>query len=523
MSAGVTARTRRFPASAAILVAAAVLAASACMSPGGDVTVVRSDTADGATSTSTEGNDTGSGETGPDETGPGTTGTPGTDDGPSLDPDAEYEFIPGIVDFGDVEPSHPQYDAFLTTAIADIEQFWAEAYPAVYDAPWEPLEGGVFAASPRRTDPIPRCGETESDYDDIADNAFYCTESDFIAYDDFGLLPSLVDSLGREAVAVVLAHEFGHAVQWRTDSFRQPTILLEQQADCFAGAWTAHVADGDSELIAFDDAGVRGGLLAMLSVADPIDGAGLADPQAHGSGFDRVGAFQDGFIGGVERCSTFFTENRFDQLIELAFDPFDSAGNLPLIDSTGEGSDIVTLLPASLEEYWTALTVANGVPFEPPTFSEFRGAGPYPTCSTVPDGDWAGRVVYCPDDNTIHWDIDAAFDILIEPFSGDMSVGYLFSTAYGDAIQTALRTARSGERRALMNDCLTGTWTAAIVPVDSEPIFLSAGDLDEAVMTAIRVADERSSDDVLGSAFEKVDAFRAGVLGGLASCQSQFP
>ena len=33
------------------------------------------------------------------------------------------------------------------------------------------------------------------------------------AYDDDSLLPSLVNDLGKEAVAVVLAHEFGHAVQ----------------------------------------------------------------------------------------------------------------------------------------------------------------------------------------------------------------------------------------------------------------------------------------------------------------------
>lgn len=509
MHAGVTARHRRPSPLWAVAVACALVGA-AC-APTGDVSVVRSDRMSDST-TPDDGADP--------ATDPGDTAT--TTAGPVVSPDTEYEVIPGIVDFGDTAPSHPAYDGFLTAALADIEEFWAEAYPDAYGARWEPLSGGVHAASPGRTDPIPGCGETESTYDDVADNAFYCPDGDFIAYDDFSLLPSLVDSLGREAVAVVLAHEFGHAVQQRTDSFGQPTILLEQQADCFAGAWTARVANGESTRIGFDDAGVRGGLLAMLSVADPLDGAGLADPQAHGSGFDRVGAFQDGYTGGAVRCTTFFDENRLESLIELAFDPFDSAGNLPLVDPSGQGSDIVTLLPASLETYWTALTAANGVPFTPPSFAEFSAGGPYPTCSTVPDGDWVSRFEFCPDDNTIHWDVDTALALLDEPISGDMSVGYLYSTAYSDAIQTALATARSGERRALMNDCLTGTWTAAIVPVDSEPIFLSAGDLDEAVMTAIRVADERASDDVVGSAFEKVDAFRTGVLGGLEACQTRF-
>lgn len=493
------------------------LVLGAC-APTGDVTVVRSDRMGGAASSpdgSETSDDSSTTDTGPDSTAPDNTG-------PAVSPDAEYDVIPGIVDFGGVEPSHPDYDGFLTATLADLEDFWAEAFPAAYGAPWEPLAGGVHAATPRRSEPIPGCGEAESTYDDVADNAFYCADGDFIAYDDFSLLPSLVDSLGREAVAVVLAHEFGHAVQWRTDSFDQPTILLEQQADCFAGAWTARVATGQSDRIGFDDAGVRGGLLAMLSVADPIDGSGLADPQAHGSGFDRVGAFQDGFNGGPTRCTTFFDENRLDSLIELAFDPFDSAGNLPLFDPSGQGSDIVTLLPASLETYWTALTAANDVPFTPPTFVEFSAAGPYPTCSTVPDDDWVSRVEYCPDDNTIYWDVDTAAALLFEPINGDMSIGYLYSTAYSDAIQSALRTARVGEPRALMNDCLTGTWTAAIVPVDSEPIFLSAGDLDEAVITAIQMADENAGDDVVGSAFEKVDAFRTGVLGGLEGCQDRF-
>jgi hypothetical protein len=54
-------------------------------------------------------------------------------------------------------------------------------------------------------------------------------------------------------------------------------------------------------------------------------------------------------------------------------------------------------------------------------------------------------------------------------------------------------------------------------------LVLSAGDLDEAIITAIDRSDERTDTDEFGSAFEKVDAFRTGVLGGLNVCRSEIP
>ena len=109
---------------------------------------------------------------------------------------------------------------------------------------------------------------------------------------------------------------------------------------------------------------------------------------------------------------------------------------------------------------------------------------------------------------------------------GDMAVGYLYSVAFGDAVQSALHSRRTGEKRALMNDCLTGTWARYISPPipDSrvDKLSLSAGDLDEAIIEAIDTADPLDSTNVHGSAFEKVHAFRVGVLGGLAACNASF-
>ncbi len=441
-----------------------------------------------------------------------------------------FDVIPDVVDFGADKPSQP-YDGFLTAAFGDIQSFWNDAFPEAYGSAFEPLSGGIFAAYPLRTDDIPGCGSTEgSSYDVVASlGAFYCIQGDFMAYDDDSLLPSLVNDLGKEAVAVVLAHEFGHAVQARAGEWEQPGVLKEQQADCFAGAWSAHVASGGSDLITFDDADVRSGLVAMINVRDPIDSAGLTDPDAHGTGFDRVGAFQDGFEGGVLRCKTFFTEDRLNNLIDIPFVPDGSGGNLPLVDNgiidPDQGpQDIVTLIPGSLAFFWTDLAAANNVPFTAPTLESYSSDGPFPSCDGIDESMYARNVVFCPADNVIYWDQDYALELSQDPLTGDMSVGYLFSNAYSEAIQNALRSQTRGEPRALFNDCLTGAWVGHIIPpipeAREDQLQLSAGDLDEAVIIAIARSDPSADTNVNGSAFEKIAAFRTGVLGGLNVCRN---
>ena len=450
-------------------------------------------------------------------------------DAPTVD-EPTFEVIPGVVDFGDNKPSQP-YDGFLTAAFGDIQTFWNDAFPEAYGSAFEPLAGGIFAAYPGRADDIPGCGTAQSSsYDDVASlGAFYCIKGDFMAYDDDSLLPSLVNDLGKEAVAIVLAHEFGHAVQARANEWDQPGVLKEQQADCFAGAWSAHVVSGGSDLITFDDADVRAGLVAMINVRDPIESAGLTDPDAHGTGFDRVGAFQDGFEGGVLRCKTFFTEDRLNNLIDIPFDiSDDNAGNLPLIDDgildpTDGPQDIITLIPGSLNFFWTDLAAANNVPFTAPALQPFSSEGPFPSCDGIEEANFPRNVVYCPADNTIYWDQEFALELSQDPLTGDMSVGYLFSNAYSEAIQDALNSQTQGEPRALFNDCLTGAWVGHIIPPipDSreDQLGLSAGDLDEAVIIAIARSDESTDTNVNGSAFEKISAFRTGVLGGLNVCR----
>jgi predicted metalloprotease len=435
----------------------------------------------------------------------------------------------GIINFG-ANKTPRSYDGYLTAAFSDILAFWEEQFPAVYGSAFTALAGGIFAAYPDRTEPIPGCGTPQTAYSEVEGNAFYCVDGDFMAYDDADLLPQLVDQLGQSAVAVVLAHEFGHAVQFRANEFQQPTILKEQQADCFAGAWAAHVSRGESVVIKFSDNDVRGGLVAMIQVRDPVEFEGTIDESSHGTGFDRVGAFQDGFIGGAARCKTFFTEGRENQLINIQFDSTDvNRGNLPLIDpnpsATDGASDVVTLLPNSLTRFWTEQLAASNLTLTTPTITLFTADSDPPSCDGVDSSEFEGNIVYCAPSNTVFIDQSYAESLITDPLLGDMSVGYLISKGYSEEVQGQLGSTLEGEPRALLDDCLTGAWARDIVPpipdARVDKTALSAGDLDEAIVTAIVRSDDSSETNINGSAFEKIDAFRAGVLGGMQACQDR--
>jgi predicted metalloprotease len=430
----------------------------------------------------------------------------------------------GIIDFGDNKPPQP-YDNFLNAAFADITQFWADNYESLYGAPFEPV-AAIYAHYPERSD-LPESCQGGVGYADVELNAFYTTCGDIIVYDDFQLLPGLVDKLGAAAVGVVAAHEYGHAIQARSGVFDLdlPTVDTEQQADCFAGAWAAHVARGESDTLAFGDSDVKGGVIAMIEVRDPPGIDVVADPSGHGSAFDRVGAFQEGFINGITRCADFI-DNPYPR-VDLVFTAEEevTGGNLPL-------DEIILELPPAFDTMWVPTLEASSVAFTPPTLVPFTIDGGAPDCDGLTIEQLQNDATFCASSNTIAYD-DLFVRDLYSRF-GDFAFSYPLAVAYSDAVQAALGSTLAGEPRELLNDCLVGAWVIDIVPSgDFDPdgfpiannpnqvITLSAGDLDEAVITAVALGDEASDTNVLGTAFEKIDAFRAGVLGGMSACQSR--
>ncbi|MCU1394588.1 MAG: hypothetical protein JWM34_3016, partial [Ilumatobacteraceae bacterium] len=241
-------------------------------------------------------------------------------------------------------------------------------------------------------------------------------------------------------------------------------------------------------------------------------GEDVTQGDAHGSAFDRVGAFENGFKGGAQACKDMETTPL--PLIDLPFtseEDFQSNGNLPY-------EKIVPEVVTDLTRFWTG-SVST---FKAPTVTAYPHAGPFPTCDGVDDTAYPFNAVYCESTNSIGYDQDYA-KTLYDKF-GDFSVGYIISNAWSDAVQSQLGSNLTGQKRTLTDVCLTGAWTHDTIPpssgtLDPNRLYISPGDLDEAVETAL-VSDTQTADAMV-SAFDTIDNFRAGVIGGITECNKR--
>jgi predicted metalloprotease len=158
-----------------------------------------------------------------------------------------------------------------------------------------------------------------------ATGPFYCP-SDRKVYLDLGFLRELkqLGVSGDFAVAYVIAHEVGHHVQNVVGTerrFRQLqsrvrsraegnalSVLMELQADCYAGVW-AHHADSQRQLL--EEGDIEEGLNAAAAIGDDriqrMGGRGVnPDAFTHGSSQQRVQWFRTGLqSGSVDTCNTF--------------------------------------------------------------------------------------------------------------------------------------------------------------------------------------------------------------------------
>ncbi len=128
---------------------------------------------------------------------------------------------------------------------------------------------------------------------------------------------------GDFAEAYVIAHEVGHHVQnelginqeVRNLQQQNPqdandlSVLMELQADCFAGVWAHSVAALDAVALSRDD--IREALDAAATVGDDRiqqTTQGRVNPEAwtHGSAEQRVDWFTTGYeTGDANECNTF--------------------------------------------------------------------------------------------------------------------------------------------------------------------------------------------------------------------------
>jgi predicted metalloprotease len=389
-----------------------------------------------------------------------------------------------------------KYDASIDATIADIQHYWSQAMPDAYGQQYEAIPSDrVFAYS--ESNPPPNCddgGQTRAPYDEVAGNAFYCSNGDFVAYDEQGLLPKLRDNFGEFAVGLVFAHELGHAVQARVGYNPSATVYLEQQADCFAGSWAQYVAGSDDENVHLSTDDLDNALAGLLTLSDPsgIDGG---QDGAHGNGFDRVSAFQDGYEGGAPACADYesnppaVTESGYTSYQDQATD-----GNLPL-------DELVPTITQSLDEYWTSQSSKLTAP------TVTAGAA---TTEAADDGDGGvltDSVTYQPSSNAVHYDATTMQDV--HDNIGDFGSGMLVATAWASSVEHQLGAEVGTDDARRGAECLAGAWAADLSSK------LSPGDLDEAV-TVLVAAGKGSTDR--GTAFDRVAAFRAGFKHGPSQC-----
>ena len=433
-------------------------------------------------------------------------------------------------DLGSAKQPRP-YDAAVKAEMNDIVAFWTTEFPKLSSSPYKPLAGKVYPGYPGRTD-IPACGGSATiDYaTELQDNAFYCPSADYVAYDDESLFPAVYGKLGAVSLGVILAHEIGHDVQTQAGvPSNTATIVLEQQADCYAGTWINHLLHENNPKLPFAESDIKNALLALLSFKDPI-GTTPAAPGAHGSGFDRVGAFEDGFTNGVVKCATYI--DQLPPILELPVDQsfFVNNGNAPLDNpdkpvlpdpnSPTASAGIFGLLITDLPRFWQAQLSTQNIAFTPPHVTGYDSSGRLPRCTDAA-GDFANDpAVYCHADNTIY--VNRTLTTALYKQIGDFAVGYAVASAYGDDVQIALGSKLTHAKRALLDDCLAGAYTQSTIPTASSQqnqVTVQAGDLDEAVKAAVTIGDATTTADKLGTGFEKVGAFRLGVLGGSDACK----
>ncbi|MGW5384824.1 metallopeptidase [Nocardia sp. NPDC003963] len=406
-----------------------------------------------------------------------------------------------------------EVDTLALNAVTDVQAYWEEHYGAEFEGEFEPVDKLIsWSARDSRRESVEFC--TESTYRMV--NAAYCRLDNSIGWDRALLLPTMTETFGQMSVVMVIAHEYGHAIQNNANIVDRddPVIVKEQQADCFAGAYMRWVAEGKSDYFTIN---TSDGLNSVLAATVAIRDSDPDDPESvHGSAFERVSAVQIGFTDGAKGCKGI----DMDEIEQRR-------GDLPQSFEGASGEFEIT--EQSLVELSKALSVILPTPKEP----TYRYDGAEITCS---DGVATEPVTYCPASNTIATNIDGlaergtATDDSEVPLpvkvTGDFNGYVVFISRYTLAVQRSRDQDLVGAKTGLRAACLSGVATGKLAESGRAQgdITLAAGDLDEAVSGLL--ADGLAASDVEGktvpSGFSRVDAFRAGVLGGEETCSARY-
>jgi predicted metalloprotease len=402
-------------------------------------------------------------------------------------------------------------DRLAATVVTDVMAYWKVTFPATFGKDWKDLDGGFYSVdtADKGTEPPP-CARSAID---VEGNAFYCPTDDVIAWDRSALLPVLRDKFGEAAVMLVLAHEMGHAVQRRSgltvaeqrrNPEKYPTILVEAQADCYAGTFVRWVLDGKAEHLKVERDKLDKALESLITFRDPI-GTEQSDKGAHGDAFDRVSAFQDGFDKGAKLCSEMSVDNRtFTLRGFLDVNDAQRGGNLPF-------DQLFTAIIPDLNTFFGGVVGGLGKQWAAPNLR--------PTDTNPPPcaGGDQGPIAFCPPG-----DVDVAQKGTLPDLHadiGDYATGTILASRFGMEALSTLGKPLTGNDAQHQVLCLAGAYTGTLLSRQTG-FALSPGDLDEAVQVLLQFdfAGRDGAGKAIPTGYERVSVFRTGTLQGVKAC-----
>lgn len=210
-------------------------------------------------------------------------------------------------------PQDDEQAQFVSVILADTEDTWSGIFErggAQYQPPALVLYSDMTQTA---------CG-----YGSAASGPFYCP-GDRKVYLDLGFFNELrrLGAPGDFARAYVIGHEIAHHVQNLVGTMdkvnaarsrsgqvtaNRLSVLLELQADCYAGVWAHHAHKARNVL---EEGDVEEGLQAASAIGDDrlLEMAGRSvhpDSFTHGSSEQRVTWFRTGLkTGDLGACDTF--------------------------------------------------------------------------------------------------------------------------------------------------------------------------------------------------------------------------
>ncbi|WP_405139931.1 metallopeptidase [Nocardia sp. NBC_01388] len=408
-------------------------------------------------------------------------------------------------------------DKLVLNALDDIQTYWQGEYPKEFDGAFAPVDKFIsWSAKAPRAQSVQFC--QESTYRLV--NAAFCSLDGSIGWDRTVLLPTVQDTFGKMSVVTVLAHEYGHAIQTMANivNRKTPTLVKEQQADCFSGAFIRYVAEGKAKHFTIN---TSDGLNAILATTVAIRDENPNDPgSVHGSAFERVTAVQVGFTDGPKGCKSIDTKE-----IERR------RGNLPQSLGSDTADNETDVDQAHLDQLTKEMAAIMPISKEP----KYSYDSAKMSCRNGKDTE---PVTYCPATNTIGTDLPALHDRgvvntdeqdgLPVKVTGAFTAYVVFISRYALAVQQStgqtLKGAKTGLRAACLSGVITGKMADPGRSKSDGDIGLSSGDLDEAVSGLLTdgLAASDTDGNTVPSGFSRVDAFRAGVLGNQNTCTSRY-